>query len=196
MAEQNAAPGMTNNPPAGAPPAGDPGQQPPAGNPPPAAPPATWDEYLATVTPEVKTLYEGHTAGLKSALQTERQQRSDLAKQINTLSKQAAEGSDLKKSLEGVQTQLEAATQRAEFFEAAVKPEIGCSNPSLAFIAARESQAIDQKGRINWDVLKQQFPELFAKKAPPPGNAGSGTQNPPAAKGDMNSFIRRQAGRE
>jgi hypothetical protein len=184
---------------AGTPPAAVPpvtGEPPVAGTPPAAsATPASWDEYVATLTPDAKTLYEGHTAGLKSALQSERQQRGELAKQIGTLSKQAAEGSDLKKSLEGMTAQLESATQRADFYEQAVKPEIGCSNPSLAFIAARESGAIDQKGRINWGELKQQFPELFRPKAPPPANAGAGTSNPPAAKADMNAYIRRAANR-
>jgi hypothetical protein len=161
----------------------------------PPATPASWDEVVATLTPEVKTLYEGHTAGLKSALQTERQQRSELAKQINTLSKQAADGSDLKKSLEGMTAKLESETQRADFYEQAVKPEIGCSNPGLAFIAARESGAIDQRGRINWGELKQQFPELFKSKSPPPASAGAGTSNPPAAKADMSAWIRHAAGR-
>jgi len=186
-------------PPAGGTPPGEQqqqGQQPQQGQPPVAsAAPATWDEYLSTVPVEVKALYEGHTTGLKSALQTERQQRSELANQIKTLSKQAAEGSDLKKSLEGMTVQLESATQRADFYEQAVKPEIGCSNPGLAFIAAREAGAIDQKGRINWDVLKQQYPELFKPKSPPPASAGAGTQNPPATQNTMNTYIRKAAGR-
>ena len=156
---------------------------------------ASWDEYVATLKPEVKTLYETHTAGLKSALQSERQQRSELAKQIQMLSKQAAEGSDLKKSLEGMTAKLESETQRADFYEQAVRPEIGCSNPFLAFIVAREADAIDGKGRINWDTIKQQAPELFKPKSPPPASAGAGTSNPPAAKSSMNDFIRAAAGR-
>jgi hypothetical protein len=137
-----------NQPPADGAPTGDNQQQ--------SQTPPTWDAILATLPDDQKALYEQHTSGLRTALQSERQGRSELAKQINTLSKQAAEGSDAKKQLEAAAAQLEAANQRADFMAEATKPEIGCSNPSLAFIAAREAGAIDQKGRVNWDALKTQ----------------------------------------
>jgi len=169
-----------------------PGEQQQQGQQPQQAP-QSWDAYLETLPAEIKTLYDGHTTGLKNALASERTQRSELAKQMQTLSKQAAEGSDMKKALEATSAQLDAANQRADFFESAIKPEIGCSNPALAFLAAREAGAIDQRGRINWEALKTAYPELFKPKVPA-ANAGSGTQNPPQTA-NMNDFIRTKAGR-
>jgi hypothetical protein len=186
-----AEPQAVTTPPEAVPPVAAPGQE---GQPPAAQIPQTWDAVLETLAPEAKTLYETHTTGLRSALQNERTQRSELAKQISTLSKQAAEGSDLKKSLEAMTGQLEQATQRADFFEQAAKPEIGCTNPTLAFLAARESGLIDAKGRIQWDTLKQTYPELFKQRVPAV-QAGAGTQTPPAAKHTMTEYIRAAAGR-
>ena len=159
----------------------------------PAAP-ATWDAFLDTLPEETKKLYDTHTAGLKTALQSERQQRSELGKQIQALSKQAADGSEMKKSLETLQGELELVTQRADFFEAAARPEIGCSNPALAWLAAREGSLIDGKGKIQWDALKQSYPELFRQRVPAV-QAGAGTQTPPAPRPSMNDFIRAAAGK-
>lgn len=155
--------------------------------------PLTYDAWLGQQTEDVKTLVEGNITGLKSALQSERQQRDELARQL----RDAAKGSQgaTKEALDKLSADLEAANTRAEFFAEATKSEIGCSNPRLAWIAAQEAGALDNRGRVNWDALKQQYPELFQTRKPPAGNAGAGTGNQPPAGKSMNDFIRTAAGR-
>jgi len=155
----------------------------------------TWEAWLATQGDDVKSLFEGHVKGLKSALDAERSQRSDLAKQLRDATAKLSKDSEARPALEQLTAQMETVQQRADFYEAAMQPEIGCVNPRLAFIAAQDSGAIDQRGRIHWDTLKAAFPELFRKPAAPAGHAGAGTGQPPPAKEGMNKFIRTAAGR-
>lgn len=162
-------------------------------------PAVTFEAWLGAQDEATRKLYEEHTKGLKSALHGEREARkaetADLGKKLRDATKKLEEGSEARKALEGVTAQLEAAEARAAFYEEAIKPEIRCNNPRLAFIAAQDSGAIDAKGRIGWESLKTQFPELFAQKVPA-ASAGAGTGTPPPAGGGMNQFIRSAAGRQ
>ena len=158
--------------------------------------PASFDEWLTAQDETIRGLYEQHTAGLKSALQAERTQRQDLAKQLREAAKKSEGGSETQKALEETATRLEEAEARATFFEEAARPEIGCSNPRLAYLAAQDAQAIDKKGRVNWAALKEAAPELFRGKQPAPGNAGAGTQQQPPKGASMNEYIRRATGRQ
>jgi hypothetical protein len=160
--------------------------------------PASFDEWLKGQDEPVRKLYETHTAGLRSALQSEREARKtetgQLAKQLREAAAKAEAGSEHQRQLQETAAKLDATERRAEFYEESVRPEIGCSNPKLAWLAAQEIGAMDQKGRTNWEALKQSFPELFKVKITP-GNAGSGAGTPLPGKGDMNAFIRRSTGR-
>jgi len=155
----------------------------------------TWEGILEGLPAPAKAAYEEHTKGLKSALQSERDKGKDLAKKLKELSAKAEEGSELKSKIDSMSSELEAATTRAEFILEAVKPEIGCTNPELAWIVAEKAEAIDRRGRVNWELLKKDFPELFGKKSPPKGGAGDGTGNSPPKGKDMNDWIRAAAGR-
>lgn len=171
------------------------GQTQPQGTP---SQPKDFDTWLEEQGTEVKTLYESHVANLKKAAQSEREQRKhdtdDLAKKLRDATKKLEEGSEARKSLDETIGKLEAAEQRAAFYEDAARPEVGCNNPRLGFIAALEIGAIDAKGRIHWDDLKAQFPQLFTMRVPN-ANAGTGTGSPPAGKVSMNDWIRRAAGK-
>lgn len=170
-------------------------QQPPAAPPASETPPATWEQWLERADEPTRALYEQHTAGLKSALIDERRQRGDLAAQLREAVKGEGLSAQLKADLETALRHSEEAEQRASFFEESLVQ--GVANARLAYLAAREIEAVDKKGRVNWDALKSAFPELFKPKStpPPPGNAGAGTQAPPPV-GGMNDFIRRAAGRQ
>ena len=158
--------------------------------------PQTWDAFLETLTPEVKALYEQHTSGLKSALQSERDQRSDLAKQLKEMAGKQKEGSDERKALDEMSKSLEEANARADFFEDAARPEIGCRNPKLAWLAAQTGEGYVRRGKVDWLAIKADYPELFqaATSASSRGNAGSGTGNQQPVPETMDDFIRRKAG--
>lgn len=154
----------------------------------------TFESWFGSQDETVKGLIDGHIKGLKSALESERAQRSDLARQLRDVTAKAEKGSELEKALMEVSTQLEAAERRAAFYEEAGRPEIGCLNPKAAFALAQAEDLFDKRGRVDWEALKANAPELFRPRVPQ-GNAGLGTGDPPPAHKSMNDFIRRAAGR-
>ena len=172
---------------------GDPGENQQGGD---GTSPESWETWLESQSEEVRALYEEHTSGLRSALQGERQQRSDLARQLREATAALEEGSEARTTLEQVTAELEVTERRAEFYEQATRPEIGCANVRLAYLAAQEIDAFDRRGNVNWERLKEQFPELFKQTRAPAGNAGTGTQASPGGDGGMNAIIRRATGRE
>jgi len=155
----------------------------------------TWEAFLEAQSDEVKALADSHIKGLRSALSSERDQRKDLASQLQDAAKKLDKGSEAQKALEEVAGKLDAANQRADFYAEAGKPEIGCSNAKLAYIAAQEVGAFDSRGNVNWDTLKKDFPELFKQKPVAKGNAGNGAGQTGGGKTGMNEFIRAAAGR-
>ena len=157
--------------------------------------PVSYDEWIKTQSPEIKTMLEQRSSSLLNTVQATRRERDDLSRQLKEAAKGLEAGSEARKAMESMSAQLEAAEQRAVFYEEAGRPEIGCTNPRLAYIAAQQDQLIDARGRINWDGLRSAYPELF-RRAAPTTNAGAGTQNTQPATGGMNAFIRRAAGRQ
>jgi len=157
--------------------------------------PATFDDFINGQSAEIKALYETHTSGLKSALDAERRQRGELAKQLRDAASKAEAGSEAQKQLQQITSQYEALERRQAFIEEAVKPETGCSDPRLAWLAAQEIDAISEKGKVDWATLREQFPALFKQRGGN-ANAGAGTQTQPANTFDMNAAIRQAAGRK
>lgn len=157
--------------------------------------PLTFDGWLGEQPEEVKALLDGHTEGLKSALKSERGSRKDLEKQLRDLAAKAEKGSEAQKELAGIADKLGEADRKADFYEAA--HAAGVTNLKLAYVVASQDEMFDRRGRVNFDTLKTQYPELFGvKPAPTKGNAGSGTNTEPTPAENMNTFIRRSAGRQ
>ena len=157
--------------------------------------PASWDDFLASAPEPIRNLYTAQTSGLRSALDSERDQRKALAKQLKEATSKMEEGSDARQQMEQISAQLEAQTQRADFYEEVARPEIGCVNAKLAYIAAQSDGLIDGHGRVDWDAMRDSYPELFRQnQKAPAGNAGSGTQSPPPQSVSIDDMIRRKAG--
>lgn len=155
----------------------------------------TFDKWLATQPDNIKDLLDDHTGGLKSALDDERRERKSLAARLKELGKQADNGSELQKQLQELTGNLTAADTKATFYEDA--HEAGVKNLRLAWMAAKEYDLIDGKGKVNFDQLKTFAPELFsAVKFVPNGNAGNGAQQKGVQAPDMNRAIRVMAGRQ
>lgn len=158
------------------------------------ATPASWDAFLEKQPAEIKALYASHSEGLLNSVKATRDERDTLKKQIKDLAKAQAEGSEAKAQLEAITAQLEVTERRASFLEEAVKPEIECRNPGAAWVIAKAQDLFTKNGQPDWKSIKTAAPELFGK-AIANANAGSGTENLPAPKNDMNSFIRSKGGR-
>ena len=158
--------------------------------------PRTWDTVLASLPEADRALYEAHTTGLRNTVQATRQERDALQQQLGELTKALGKNDPeaAKALLAQMTAELDTSRRRADFLEAAVRPEIGCSNPGAAFAIAQTQGLFDARGNPNWDAIKQAVPELFRKPIPA-GNAGAGTASPPAGRITMNDFIRRASGR-
>ncbi len=156
--------------------------------------PPTFQTWLTAQDEATTTMINTHIAGLKSALDTERSDRKKLEKQVRDTAKKLEAGSETQQQLEKMANDLAATSSRATFYESA--HGAGVKNLTLAFVAARESGLVADDGAADMKALKDNFPELFLSTAPPPGNAGEGTQHPaPNTEPDMDTFIRRAAGR-
>lgn len=165
---------------------------------PPSETPVKWEDWLAQQSDDIKTLIDGHTTGLKSALQSERGTRSQLERQLRDMQAKAEKGSDLERQLGEINSQLAQENTRGEFYEAA--HAAGATNLRAAYLLAKADGLIDEKGKFRMDDIKARYPEFFAppKVPTPSGHAGSGTGQPaPALSGNAaaNHFIRSMAGR-
>ena len=156
---------------------------------------ANFDDFLKAQTDDVKKLYTDEVAGLKSALSSERQQRKDNEAALRDAAAKVDKGSEAERLLTEQADTLQGLELRAAFYDEAHTQ--GVTNLKLAWMAAQEADAFDKRGNVNWESLRTQFPELFAKTTMiPPGDAGKGTKSTPAGDGkDMNTFIRTSAGR-
>lgn len=155
----------------------------------------TFDAWIARQPDDVKALLEVHTKGLKSALDSERENRKELEKQLRGLAKKAEDGSEAQQQLTEMADKIAAADRKADFYEEAHRQ--GVTNLKLAYLTATTDGLIDTRGRVNFDEMKKNYPELFGKARPAPaGNAGNGTnQETPKSQG-MNDFIRTASGRQ
>ena len=158
--------------------------------------PRTWETVVAGLPEADQALYEAHTTGLRNTVQATRQERDALQQQLGELTRALGKNDPeaAKALLAQMTAELDTSRRRADFLEAAVRPEIGCSNPGAAFAIAQTQGLFDARGNPNWDAIKQAVPELFRKPIPA-GNAGAGTGSPPAGRATMNDFIRRASGR-
>lgn len=160
----------------------------------------TWDSWLAaqpeTQRTTIAALYEAQTQGLRTALQSERQAKGDIEKQVRELQKGAEKGSDAEKRLNEMVSQLESANRRADFVTEAVKPEHAVADINAAWIiaSAQADTYFDKRGNVNLALLKQNHPALFKGAVTPRANAGSGAGQSGGTV-TMNDIIRQRAGR-
>ena len=170
----------------------------PQGEPTPPTPPASetpqdFEAWLATQPDDVKTLYESHTSGLKTALKSERQRNADMATQLRDAAAKA-EG-ETRAKLEEMAGKAEAESKRADFYEAAAGA--GCSDLKLAWLAAQAMDAFDRQGNPDVVAVKAAHPSLFAAPRVPDARAGKGALGANGRTGGaaINDAIRRAAGK-
>lgn len=156
--------------------------------------PTDYESWFGTLDEPSKALLTGHTAGLKKALDSERESQKKLRESLKAAKAAAEKGTELEASLTKLETDLEVATKRAQFYESAPS---GLTNARLAWIMASTDDLFTKKGDPDWEEIRKRAPELFvSKKATPSINAGSGQSgSSPATGPSMNAFIRAAAGR-
>lgn len=154
----------------------------------------SFETWYKTQAADVQGMVDDHVDGLRSALNTERNERKGLEKRLREIQKQADEGGDVKVQLQQLSDEMSAATARAAFFEAAHAADV--RNLRLAWLAANDAGLVDKRtGEVDFAALRKTAPELFVTKVPPPANAGSGARQDGVAKPGMNEFLRAATGR-
>lgn len=156
----------------------------------------TFDDFLATVGEPERELYDSHVAGLKSALDKEREEASNLAKTLRELKPKAKKGSELEEELSKTLSKLEEAEKqyqetqrRAAFLEEAIKPAVGCKNPKAAYALAKAEDLFDKDGSPKWGDIRETAPEIFGEATVTKAGARGKTTGD-----DINAEIRRSAG--
>lgn len=152
----------------------------------------TFDSWIGGQDDTIKGLIDSHVSGLKSALDSERNERKSLTKQIAELKGKAEKGSELEQQLNSLTAQLDASNAKQTFYESA---PADVANMRLAWMAAQEGGYIGKGGAVDWNGMKTAYPELFRKQITPPANAGNGRGQDGNNQPNMNAFIRRAAGR-
>lgn len=149
-----------------------------------------FEKWFEVQPEKVKAGLEDHVAGLKTALKSERDGRTNTEKQLKALSKTAAEGSELKAQLDKAISELGDERIKNQFYLDAASAKV--TNVKLAWLAAKAEDLIDSRGNVDFRALRESNPELFAPvKVPvPPGNQGNGREQEGAKKASMNDFIR------
>lgn len=157
-----------------------------------ASAPADFTAWMEQQDDAVKSLYQTHTAGLKAALQSERETRQGLERQLRDAAAKAEAGSEAQKQLEEAAAKAEMANRQVQFFESAHAHNV--ADLRLAWLAVSADKALQQSdGTVNFEALREKHPSLFAANGaakPPPGNAGAGAGIPPQKPRDMNDILR------
>lgn len=152
----------------------------------------TFDGFYASLNERAKSVLENHTSGLKKALDSERENRKELEKQIKLLAAGAHKEGELKTQLEQMSAQMETLSKQTAFLETAHRE--GVSNPRALFTLAQAGDFFDKKGNANFAELRKEYPEFFPNPKPK-GNAGAGTTDAGGAVAkSMNDLIRAKAG--
>ena len=156
------------------------------------APELTYKNWMGQQTKEIQALVTENVTGLKSALESERENRKGVETQLRTLAEEL-EG-DHKEAIENMANQLDAVTLQNDFYEDALAE--GVNNPKLAFVVAKEYKLIDRKGRVNFDKMRVDFPELFGVLPKgSKGGAGAGLNQDLESAQTMNTLMRKAVGR-
>lgn len=171
-------------------------------------PPEDFDAWLASQAEDMRTLvgglHEKKVSGLRTALQSEREERKTERRKWQDQAAEAAKatGAEKDSALKALQADItsageraDAANARADFFADA--HDAGVQDVRTAWAAIREYELYDRKGHPDIAALKERCPYLFLapRPTPPRVDAGAGANLPPAAANDFDSNLRRLTGR-
>lgn len=156
--------------------------------------PDAWiDSQPEELRPLIEQFKDHHVTAVQRALEAERAEKKTLARQIKDLSAKATGSSDLEKQIQDLSSKADASTLRADFYEEAAKRSINPARFGAAFKVAQVDGLISDKGRIDWDGLKDAYPEFYVsaeKKAATSSGASNGRTETAKKKTSMNDLIR------
>ena len=124
-----------------------------------------WKPWHDALPKEAQELVAEREKGLKSALDSERDARKTAEKDLRDVAKKLEEGSEAQQEVLKLADQVAEGTTKADFYEEAHKA--GVSNLKLAYHVATTEDLFDKRGAVNFDKMKEAYPELFGKKQDP-----------------------------
>lgn len=134
------------------------------------------------------------TTRLKTALDTERAQRKELAKQLKELSVKPADDTAWKAKIEAISGQLSEANLKASFYESAAgQDDLAAKRYGAAYKIAKIDGLIDEDGAVDWAALKEQHDYLFSTPVvatPAKGHAGNGVGGRAQKPQNINDVLR------
>jgi len=154
-----------------------------------------FEAWIAEQDEGVQAGVTGHIRGLKNTVDATRSEVKQLKEQREALEKLAAgaEG-DMKTQLDSLSGKLQEREREVAFIDEAVG--MRCTKPRALWVLAKADEAFDRYGKPDWNHLRQTYGEFFEGTLAPRGNAGAGTGGaPPSGGADMESLIRKAAGR-
>ena len=153
-----------------------------------------WETWHGELPEPAQKLVADHVSGLKTALDSERDARKTAEGDLRDVAGKLEKGSEAQNEVLKLADAVAAGNLKADFYEDAHKA--GVSNLKLAHHIATTDDLFDRKGNVNFDKMKEAYPELFVTKKAPPANPGDGTGGKlPGEKVDMNALIRKKANR-
>lgn len=159
-----------------------------------ATTPLVFDTWAKNQPEEIQGMLTARFSRLENALTSERDSRKELEKQMREAAQKAGKDPETQAQLTKLADEMSETNRKAEFYEAA--HAAGVVNLKLAYLAATQDGLFDKRGVVNFEAIKQSYPELFGVRKPPAANPGDGTGTQPPASKSMNDFIRTAAGRK
>jgi len=127
--------------------------------PPGSETPPDFESWIGEQGDDVKALLDGHTRGLKSALDKERKRAGDLEKSLRDAAKDLEKGSEAQTTLLKLSDELAKTKTENAFYVAAHRA--GVNDPDLAYLAAEKNGLIYADGSADFTKLKETYPQLF-----------------------------------
>lgn len=148
--------------------------------------PLSFDQLYIGLDDAGQKVIDAHIAGLKSALERERESAKSARSEVTTLTKKVQESGAAQQRI----AELERKTAIMEQLYS-----IGVTNPQLAYMAVTTSQdLLDDKGVIDEQKFSKKFPELLKKTGASSTFAGqSARQSDTGTITGMDSWIRQKA---
>ena len=150
--------------------------------------PSKFEKWMEDQPEDVKTMFEEHVTGLRSALQSERDGRKEDLKKLRELEKQAESGSELSKQLDEMTNSMKEMELRTKFVESASGAGVKANMIKAAYLTAKADGLVSED-KINFDGLKTSYPDFFGSEPQPRANAAEQNQAN-GGKLDMNDWVR------
>ena len=147
--------------------------------------------WMADQEPKVQQAFEGYESGLRNTVAATREDNKSLKEALKTAS--ASADGELKTQLDALSGKLEEREREVAFIDQAV--EQGVEKPRALWVLAKAAEAFDRYGKPDWQHLRSEYPMMFRTAPAPRGNAGSGAGTRPGGGPDMESMLRKAAGR-